>query len=255
MTTSSLTGVVDRTVALSSTIDGWIAPRVTALRFVNAVDSFVNVGSDAALDDLMLGDFTFELWMKMTSAPAVAGGSYMWSGLQTDATGYMLRFFPSGGKAFGSVGGYAAGGYWQDSHTWSSQELLDGFIGSWHHVAYAWENSVFPSRMWVDGIVQTKNPTTPPSGAHVSEAANDKFIGNRSDGARAFIGDLAWVRLSSGFRYTEAFTPPSINDPPLIDSDTTEQWNFLEGEGSTAGAEVDSANDGTIGAGCSWVAI
>jgi hypothetical protein len=110
-----------------------------------------------------------------------------------------------------------------------------------------WDDASFNNpKLWLDGAEVSYDTTITRSGAIVTDASNNLYMGNDGSGTRAFSGDIAWLRISDSVRYTAAFTPPTRYSPPAADANTVEQWNFDDNGAGTLSAEVSSNNDCTI---------
>ena len=85
--------------------------------------------------------------------------------------------------------------------------------GSWHHIASVRQGT--SASLYIDGV-RVETWTNQPS--CTTDAASSLMaigmmrygsVGNPASGAiPSFLGDLDWIRISSGARYTANFTPP-----------------------------------------------
>ena len=215
----------------------------------NATTTSVNAGSDASLDDLHDDAITVEAWINVDSwGEGGAVGYVVSKGNTVPAAGWILYLYSvATGVGFivrtasaPAEGKSGTGAFSPDS--------------AWHHIAGTWDDATYTNpRIWIDGTEQT-NSTVARNGAIVTDASLDVIIGQKVGGAFTIDGEIAWVRISDNIRYTGGFTPDAKDAPPAVDGNTVEQWNFNDGAGVTAAAEVNGSNDGTITDG-SWTAL
>ena len=202
----------------------------------NGTTSGVDCGSDSSLDDLHSADFTAEGWfwydaaIDSTAALLIKGVSL--------SVGWALFRLTTVNKVYIRVN--------LDSSDATTNYDLGG-TGAWFHVAATYDAATKTTELFVDGTSRGSNTG---SGDIVSDAGDNLVIGQAGAGA-SLAGRAAWIRLSNNKRYTSNFTPDAKDSPPAVDANTIEQWNFNDGSGATATAEVNSSNNGTITDG-SW---
>lgn len=210
-----------------------VIPR--SLEFDGSV-SRVNCGSGATLDDLHSGTFTGEAWVRIDEEqPAViaikgAHGSTGWEIYYNTGGTFVFRVECATTDALASI---------------TDSALPDS---EWHHLVWFFDNQgARQAYIALDGVWSAGSVAV---GAVLSDAANNCMLGNRTVFFNIPLdGALGWVRLSDNDRHGAGniFVPPARCNPPGVDGNTVEQWNFEDGAGTTLIAEVTSpGNDGTI---------
>jgi len=219
------------------------APKNEVYLEYNGNNSSVNCGSDSSLDNLHDGILTLDTW---------------------------IRFDGVGENNFGMIASKNGGGIGWSVYTQGENQLwvwihcatTDSYArtlditadGLWHHIAVTWDDDSYNyPRIWKDGVEVEYLATQNRSGAVVSDAARNFQVGRQPSPVNySFNGAIGWVRLSDAILYDTDFVPPPRLTSPTVTDDTVEQWNFNEGSGATAAAQVSSNNDGTI-SNSSWV--
>ena len=202
----------------------------------NGTTSFVDVGTDSSLEDLADAAMTVEAWIYLDS---------------------LSTCYIASKRSTGGVGGWAL--YYNNSagngiQAWIDCSIADAnskygsllSISTWYHIAFTWDDASYTiPRLWVNGV-ESSNSVAARNGAIVTDVGNNLNIARYNGDSLYVPGDIAWVRISDTVRWTSDFTPAAKDAPPTIDGNTVEQWNFNDGSGATATAEVDGNNDGTI---------
>ena len=223
---------------LASQVQPW------AVRF-NGSNTVINYGSDASLDDLPTGgEMTVEAWVKGDSSAdndftfIINKGDWVNSGwsIYNHSNGRLYAYINLDG----------------DAVICSAATVLDD---DWHHIALYYNHTTKVARMAVDGA--WGYASSGGSGNYVTDASLALTAGRKASAASGyFTGDLGWVRISDNDRHTAGTdfdgSLPSRYGPPAADGNTVEQWANNEGTGSTAAADVDAGNDGSISNG-EWI--
>ncbi len=125
--------------------------------------------------------------------------------------------------------------------------------GEWHHLAYCYDGA--QQRFYLDGVLLSSRART---GQIASACAQNPPLGNAAIGRVArqgslfyesFLGDIAWIRISSTARYTTpAFVPPDSD--PAADADTMLLFTFEECDNAATTMDLGpDSRHGTIGGG------
>ena len=193
----------------------------------------INCGSGATIDDMPSGQFTIDFWARIDSN-GINGARWVSKGygfeLRTINNQMDITIFCATTNAK-TVGGW---GDWD---------------GKWHHYTLMYDDTgdrkIYFAR---DGVWKLAYGTqTAGVGAYTSDAANDLYLLNLSNGAYTADGALGWIRFSSSLRYTVGTDFVPVRQPPATDGNTIEQYNCDDSSGATLTAEVTSpGNDGTI---------
>jgi len=212
----------------------------------NGTTSGINCGTDASLDNLHDGQMTVEAWVNADTAGEAGVGRIVGRG----------NFTSSGWRLYwGTLQQVTANiqCVTTDAQQWSSTVGIPDLTGGWLHIAFTWDDATFTRpKLWIGGVQYADaGRGADRNGAVVADTGTTLYIGQNPDGNYTFDGKMAWLRISNNLRYTANFTPPPQCQPPAIDANTVEQWNFNEGEGAVAAAEVNAANNGTI-SNCVW---
>jgi len=234
--TTTLPGVPNRSLRFFGTGSGDVDRVKIALNSSTAV----NVGA---------GDFTIEFWIKGSTVnnPATGcstandhwinghvaidrdvygGGDYGDYGISL--LGGRVAFGVSNGGSGGTVCGVA--------------NVLDG---AWHHVAVTRQASNGRLTIWVDGALDAQLASSAATGdvsyrvGRSTPHPADPFLvfgAEKHDAGSeypSFNGWLDEVRVSTGLRYTAAFTRPTARF--TVDASTAALYHFDEGTGLTMG--------------------
>jgi hypothetical protein len=114
---------------------------------------------------------------------------------------------------FSSDGHYVVSASWNDPAVGNNSGAISGFpTGDWIHLAYVRSGNV--STIFINGAAAASHIT---NFAYVDAPGSWMSIGMFRQGAGyiptparpSFIGDLDWIRVSSGALYTSNFTPPT----------------------------------------------
>ncbi len=216
------------------------------IEFDGAATSVV-VADAAAIQDLHAGEFMAEAWI---SADGWGAGN---SGRMFDkAAGVAAGWFfcPNTG-----VGILAT--IYCDTAIAISRCGTDEFVpdSQYHHIAMQFDGTALPAGspmiyLWIDGVpVASYEAQSAGVGAAITDVGKDLYLGNRSDGVRAFDGRLGgWARLSDSLRYTpgKAFVPNSRMNPPGVDGNTAWQTDYSDGAGAALTDDSGNGNDGVI---------
>jgi len=162
--------------------------------------TIVNYGDPTNLQDLHDAAMTVEAWIK---ADSYGGGNL---GRIIEKTDWVLSLDATLGM-YANIACAVANG---TANTGLANTPMDG---TWHHVAFTWDDSSYTTpRLWVDGVEHT-NGTSNRNGAIVTDVGNDLTIADRLAGGRTFDGDIGWTRVCSSVLYTGTFTPPDRCTP------------------------------------------
>ena len=200
--------------------------------------TIINCASDVSTDDIPSGAaITVGAWVRVDVAASnaiAAKGSLTTEGwtLRVGANGVIQFVVALDGANANALTGVAA--------------LLADKI--WHFVHGHYDDTTKVASVGIDGFWLVSDTG---AGNYVSDAAQILFIGKQSGSALGkFNGAIGRVRLSDNDRLGAStgnpFVPPSRVNHPAADGNTVEQWNFVDGAGTTLTAIVNGANDGTI---------
>ncbi|KKN00032.1 hypothetical protein LCGC14_1141940 [marine sediment metagenome] len=217
-----------------------------SLNFDGSV-TYVACGSDASIDNLP------------TAGVLTVDGYFRTS--QTDAQAHVLvqkgNHTASGWKIV-MIGTFRVSFELVTDDTHASIRPSSGAYndGVWHHWASFYDDGGDRKpHLAIDGVWNETGQITA-TGTYVSDASVNLMFGRIPNvSAQYWKGDLGWHRLSNSDRFDGAtqtnFSPPGRIDPPAIDGDTVEQWDYRDGRGLAVVASVTAANDGaiTLGAG------
>jgi len=207
----------------------------------NGSTTVVNCGSGASLDDLHDAAFTVEAWIKPES---MGGASQGRIAAKTTATPGGWYFYTIATNRLAAVVRCAT----TDGYTYGTNAELS--LDTWQHVAMCWDDASYARPIiWINGVQQSSGGGTDRGDAIVTDAASDLVIGADSVLARAYDGNMGWVRISNNIRYTAgggSFTPPARTTIPTVDANTVGLWPMNEGYGTVAGDLSANNNDGTI---------
>lgn len=203
----------------------------------------IDCGSGATLDDLADAEMTAEMWIR-TDSMGESNSGMLFDKTGDGSVGWKMNFHVTVGL-FARV-------YCATSHASSRASLAAIPVdGKWHHITFyfndAGDRKIY---MAVDGLwLSSYGEQTAGVGAIVSDIAENLYVGANEGNWFTCDGAIGWVRLSDNDRYSHEvdFIPPSRLNPPGVDGNTVEQWDFRDGAGTTLTALVTSpANDSTI---------
>ncbi len=242
--TVELTGIVDRTVSLSSIINTWSFSPDTGISNTICMDSGGNVtfSDHASIDNLHLGDFTIEMWVKPSNTGTGAmlskynnadpqrGWLFNADGIFNNFTFVMFSTPPEYVYCFTSPGVYTP--------------------GNWHHVAVTYELATTYATIYVGGVDQSV-VQAPSAQAFLSDAGLAPIIGgDAGDSVEPYDGCYQWINITNTVKYTAGFTPPVRTTKP---STTDSIFNVpnKEGAGSVA-YDVIEDYEGVFGGNAAW---
>jgi hypothetical protein len=226
-------------------------PKVNYLVF-DGYESFIDCGSDGALDNLPQGanGFTAECWINirawseffdhvhMLEKSAVTGGNWAFRIIRHNdySLDGWIREADDGGTGEARV------------DTDDFRSLYDFQI--WHHLAMTFNfYGDKKIHIWINGAEpavyynQTAMADSP-----MDDAANKLYLGNEFHESRGMSAWLGWARISDSVRYTTPFTPLPRCALPAIDGNTVAQWIGTEPKGAVTtvdNQEGTAALDGT----------
>ena len=210
----------------------------------NASTTAVNCGSNASLDDLSDAAMTVEAWVRADGSWGEGGYgiiSSKWNG----SAGWVM--YTNAAKITVEV--------WCDTSVGRAISTASLVDATWHHVAFTWDDATAgrPS-IYIDGAYANSGTGIDRNGGIKTDAPYNLVHGSWGADQSTWDGNIAWVRVSNNIRYSGPFTPDAKDAPPAVDGNTVEQWNLNDGSGTTAAAEVNSSNNGTITDGA-WRAL
>lgn len=216
----------------------------------DGISSYIDCGDDASLEDLHAATFTVEAWVRSNLEDGVLGGIAGKYDLATEA-GWSLAIN-------GVVGGsYVTGmvGYDVLSAYSECDEIVPN--NTWMHLTMIYNTADRKVYLAVDGEWCTYSSQDASDGDLISDAGLNMLLGSiaqEGDPTYFLMGDISWVRISSGTRYTigVGFTPPSRCTAPAVNGTTTELWALDEGVGVTTAAEVNSPENDGVMTDCLW---
>lgn len=148
------------------------------------------------------GDFTYEMHIRIDAS---SGFGHIISEQRDTFEDKTMRIGADGSYIFS--GAYASG---EPGHMAGS---IPGFVaGDWMHLAYVRRSGIATIYMNGEARVQRAAPS-----AYGDHAGSWMSIGmfrygagwSPTDARPSFIGDLDWIRVSAGARYSGAFVPPT----------------------------------------------
>jgi biopolymer transport protein ExbB len=179
----------------SGSVDG--TGRIGAGRTFNGTSSFIDVGSNAAIDDVFRGGGTAEAWCYAQSFGGSSRGRVFdkgdAAGGGTTTTGWLLAVdnFNVTSSVLFAFGASTSHGEWNAPASSVS-------TGGWTHLAvvFAGNSSANNPLLYINGqsVAVTENPAL--SGTPGSDIGLGLRLGNRIAGDRAFDGTIDEARLS-----------------------------------------------------------
>ena len=160
----------------------------------DGVDDFIDLGSDASIDDIFAGGGTVSAWIN----PDSWGGNnygriFDKAGATLPGAGWALEL-AAGTQSLLFQQGFSGGvGSWQ-SATGSIS------LSTWQHVAVTYDSSSAANvpTFYINGIEVGRSVDATPGGIALSDAGLDLHVGNYSlDTIRAFDGVIDDVRISA----------------------------------------------------------
>ena len=159
---------------------------------------YMQMGSDASVDDIFDGGGTVTIWIN-AEGPGVGGFPRLLDKSIGGNGGNGFRFalteVAMGSARLRLTRDFAtSGGAWN-----STNAVVD--LDAWHHIALVYDDSGNePPSMYVDGQSVSVTTGSSPAGAATSDENNDLFIGNGSGNDRTFEGRLDEVRVIASSR-------------------------------------------------------
>lgn len=157
--------------------------------------SFIDLGSNASLDNIFSGGGTVSGWINLDSFGENGFGRIFdkANALVPSSAGWVLRVdgvINSGGITFEHA-------YSNEFGRWQSAPGIIGF-STWHHVALTFDEASGSPRLFLDGAEVTLTETRTPIGSITSDSGNDLTIGNHlAGGERGFDGRIDEVRFTN----------------------------------------------------------
>jgi hypothetical protein len=116
------------------------------------------------------------------------------------------------------------------------------FAGAWRHVAWVREDA--QSRLYIDGALVRSWDSQPTCGTDIADStmsigmARYNITCCPSPAYPSFLGDIDWIRVSDGARYSTDFTPPQECD---ITADDSTRLLLKFNEAPRSGALIDES--------------
>jgi len=211
-----------------------VATPTSAYLQFDGVDDVVSVPDDASLD--FTTAMTLEAWIR----PDTLSTSRAQDRVIHKGTTYELTVSTGDtGCDFGTNGDVQ----WRITIAGSNKRICGGALqlGVWQHLAGVYDGSEVV--LYVDGVAVARASRSGP----IATNASALYLGNRSDGLRAFDGSLDEVRLwnralSASEIATQRHTELSGQEAGLV-----AYFRFNEGSGQSVFDATTQANDGVLG--------
>ncbi|MEZ4339080.1 MAG: LamG domain-containing protein [Sandaracinaceae bacterium] len=193
--------------------------------------------------------FTFELWVRPTSASAAGIDGAIVFSHRADCTDIDIEW--SGSEASLLPQRFRFRVYPDSSCSWVvAEDPGTSVVGEWHHVAGVFEDGDL--RLYVDGSLVAS--ATQPLAISWTTGLLGHWAGRDGPDSRptrgGFIGEMDEIRISRSARYSgPTITPPTHF---AIDADTVALWLLDEGTGTMAIDQSAAGFDGLI-RNASWV--
>ena len=231
----------------------WVdGKRGKALNF-DGVDDYVNIGSDASLDQIGLGARTVTAWINARSLGESNFGRII-DKSQGTAVGWLLYLCNSDS----CVNGFR----FNQTTTGANNDIYDArnvlTFNKWIHVAFTYSGTVgTPAIFYIDGKSVTVSTRTTGDGSLDDDSANVATIGGNTPADRTFNGLIDEVRvynraLSAGEIQT-LYKSGAAKFAPPTDKGLVGYWSMNEGTGTVAGDGSGNENRGTLTGGPTWV--
>jgi hypothetical protein len=162
-----------------------------AVEFNGSGGSSIDIGSDAAIDDVFSGGGTLSAWIKPDNAGESGFGRIFQTGNTDTTTGVAAFLRVESSTIRLTTASFYTGGNSQD---YSNSAIT---AGSFEHIAFSFDNTSpsYTTSMYIGGGLSAVTRTSTGSGSFKSDASANKRIGNRSDNVREFDGVIDEVRL------------------------------------------------------------
>ena len=230
--TVELTGIVDRTVEISSVINSFVDD--TSYPACMSAGGEVLWPAIPALDNIYTkGSYTIEGWFRIDEFDPVDKAIPIIYKFPESAPfgGWHIRATLSGGKILM----WHEMSFSLDASQWVYVESLAVMdVGVWNHFAITYDPVAPDLRFWINGTDQTYLgfrvfPSSSDSSAndssqqiHIGGFWDSPFMSN-------FNGGIGWVQIHNNVKYTTAFTPPSRTTIPTTDSESLFLMGLWEG--------------------------
>ena len=166
---------------------------------LDGVDDYINVGSDAVLDDL--GPLTISAWIMPDTYGASGAPSIATKRDPASSTGRWLFEMDNTLPEIDSLA-FAKDHVTTGLDVASANSVVQISPTVWQHVVATWDGSINVSgvRLYVDGGETLYGGTTPAVGLPNSDAAIDLSFGAKTDGGNALHAGMDEIRISSSVR-------------------------------------------------------
>ncbi|MBU4480668.1 LamG domain-containing protein, partial [Patescibacteria group bacterium] len=206
----------------------------------DGTDDYITVSDTSPVQNIFDSGGTFEAWIY----PASDGGGSVGRVIdKTDGTGtegWMVYVTDDNGSN-------AKLGFQQMFASYSAWETTSRVLtlGVWNHIVVVYNNSSLTNNpiVYINGSSIALTKSGSPSGSRGSDAGNNFYLGNRSDGARAFDGQIDDVKIYKVARTAEQIRRDYETGPPPV-----AHWKMDENNGQYANDTSGNANNGTLGA-------
>lgn len=155
--------------------------------FPGGGNDYLNVGSDASLDNIFAGGGSIELWVYPTTWAGEAANGRVASKSNVGATGWNIHLSSDGGLIL-AVDFDGTAGNWRIPEC----SIL---LNTWHHIVITYNSSSVANDpvIYLNAVSQSITEVVTPVGTVVSDAGRDMFIGARNNGGvpdREFAGRI-----------------------------------------------------------------
>jgi len=154
--------------------------------------SNVTFTKGASIDNIFAGGGTISTWIRVETDGENNEGAISDTSASTTTAGWTLRVDDESGLLVDLtflVGHSTTQGLWN----------LEGPLerGQWYNVIVTYDSDATTNdpTFYINGVNTAFGTETTPAGTYGTDAGNDLVIGNRSDGARTFDGDIDQVLL------------------------------------------------------------
>lgn len=136
--------------------------------------------------------------------------------------------------------------------------LPQAFDGEPHHWAVCYNSTNKTCKFYIDGVEITPSFSETvggfgTTGYNINDSSHTMRIGNQdfASSPSPLTGEINWLMISSGLKYSGNFTTPSLTVCPSADENTVLRYALDEGSGATAFDTSGNGNNGTI-VGATW---
>lgn len=190
-------------------------------RDFDGIDDLINVGSPSILDDLHGADVTIGCWLNPRTT-GEGGLGTIWDSGSGNNSGFALLARDIGAGA-GDDDAYQISAFYSTTSMLVKSNNFEVSINAWQHLLFEIEFSLRRGRIFKNGLELTYATQTDGSGSVLSDAGENKIIGNRDLADRTTDGLLAelgvWtVRLSGDEKLALAngISPNQIRRDQLV---------------------------------------